>query len=615
MNWRSFGFRRLRNLRTGLAAVLAVTVLCSMLWAMPSDSSESSAGVSSAVHSRIQMDNKGLGSDPWVQFLLSSLNMYSISCDLSDQGAMVPLYTDHHAGGTYGTPDAITNVTVNDNNPDAACGTSSYQMTWNGSGPNGYFQFDIGCSVPNRPRDNFSYGLAHTVRFYAKGDVTNRQLEVLVFQRSSCTPIQVAAQWFSLTTNWVDYALDISSLGLRPQDLHAVQFLMNPANDPGGGTVLLDEVRIDTDNYDPLRGVQSYIAHWSDGSGPPNSSSWRDYNLYPNHSYLYDNALAIEGLLIGGYTTPASDIANGRLAGVNCANGLYRELNSGHTLQGDGTPRAPFTLLQRLGDNSWFGLALLDLFYANGNTQYRDCARQISDWVDSNLKASGQYEGYYAGFDQNGNLMTSRSTEENSAYFQLNEQLASFFGQTYADRATWAGTFVVAMFNQAGGYFWTGTSSDDMINTASVPLDAQTMPILTLGQSQQYQGAVNYISAITWAENNLTVTDPNNSLMGFTYSTQSGLQQPPRVWLEGVAQGCVLDELLGRLEQASANPWGALVPNCLQTLENASITGTGIIAASSDDLEDMVLNAYYDARLAVAPTGWGVFVRSLLSLR
>jgi hypothetical protein len=257
-------------------------------------------------------------------------------------------------------------------------------------------------------------------------------------------------------------------------------------------------------------------------------------------------------------------------------------------------------------------LALLDLFYATGNTQYRDCARQISDWAENNLKAGGQYQGYYAGFDVNGEI-TSRATEENAGFFQLNEQLASLFGQSYADRATWAGTFVVAMFNQAGGYFWTGTSSDDTINTQSVPLDAQTIPLLTLGQSQQYQSAVSYTAAITWAEDNLTVTD--DSFTGFTYSTVSASQPSPRVWFEGVAQGCVIYELLGRLEPASPNPWGARVPACLQTLQNASIAGTGVLAASSDDLEDMVLNAYFDKRLAVAPTGWAVFVRSLLALR
>jgi hypothetical protein len=558
--------------------------------------------------------NHNLGSDQWVQFLLGSVNMYSLSGDPTDQGTpIVPLYTDYNAGGTYGVPDAITNVTVDADNPDAARGTSSYRMTWGGNNGNGYFQFDIGCTVPNRPRDNFSgLGLAHKVRFYAKGDVPNRQLEILVFQRISCNVALVTSQWYSLTTDWADYVLDISSAGLRPQDLHAVQFLMDSTHDAGGGTVLLDEVRIDTDGFDPLRGVQSYIAHWADTNSPPNTPQWRDANLYPNRSYLYDNALAIEGLLAGGYTTAAANIADGRLATVpDCTNGLFNELNSGHTLLGDGSPRGPWSSRERLGDNSWFGLALLELFYVTGNSQYRDCARQISDWAETKLKASGQYEGYYGGFDDSGMKLLSRSTEENSSFFELNQQLAYLFGQTYADRATWAGAFVIAMFAQ-DGKFWTGTSSGDTINTLSIPLDAQTMPFLWLGRSQ-YGGAVSYTNAIRWAENNLVVTDGN--FTGFTFSTVSKAQPQPRVWFEGVAQACVDYEWLGQLEPVSPDPWGARVSACLQTLENASIDGTGVLAASSDDLQDTVLNTYYDARLAVAPTSWAVFVRSLLSLR
>ena len=574
---------------------------------------------SSASSSRLapRADYRQLGSDPWVLFLVNSVNMYAISSDPADQGdPIVPLYTDFQAGGTYGVPDAITNVTVDDNNPDAARGTSSYQMSWDGSNGNGYFQFDTGLCIQNRPRNIPDFGMARKVRFYSKGDIPGRQVQINIYRVTTrpCNFALVASQWFSLSTSWTDYVLDISSAGLRPQDLHAVQFLMDSTHDAGGGTVLLDEVRIDSDGFDPLRGVQSYIAHWADRNSPPGTTQWRDANLYPNRSYLYDNALGIEALLVGGYTTAATNIADGRLATASdCNSGFFNELNSGHILLGDGSPRGPSSLRKRLGDNSRFGLALLELFYATRNAQYRDCARQISDWAESNLKASGQYEGYYAGFDDSGSLMTVRSTEENSDLFMLNEQLASLFGQAYADRETWAGTFVVAMFDRMGGKFWTGTSSGDTINTSSVPLDAQTISFLTLGLSQQYAGTVSYTNAIAWAENNLIVTD--GLFTGFTFSTVSDSQSEPRVWFEGVAQGCVAYEILGRLEPVSPDPWGAKVPDCLQTLENASVDGTGVLAASSDDLEDTVLNTFYDARLAVAPTSWAVFVRSLLSLR
>ncbi len=546
-----------------------------------------------------------IGSDPWVQFILGSANMYAISNHPADNGsAIIPLYTDFNAGGTYGLPDFI-NFAIDDNNPDAAFGTSSYAMSWSGVGQF-HAQFDIGCSVTNRPRDAVNFGLARQVRFYARGDSPGRQVELHLFKRSSCNFTQFATQTFSLDTTWSDYGLDISSFGLRPQDLHAVQFLVNASS---SGTVLLDDVRIDTDGFDPLRGIQSYIAKWADKNSDPNSPAGRDANIYPNHSYLYDNALAIEALLAGGYVSVAIDIADARMAtATDCTNGFPNQINSGHTLLSDGSARAPFNSRKRLGDNAWFGLALLELYSSSGQTKYRDCARQISDWAENNLKASGQYEGYTGGYADDGTFLMSRSTEENADLFLLNSEL----GQPYSDRAPWAAMFVLAMYDSVGGKFWAGTSMGDTINTASIPLDAQTLPFLTLGLSSQYHNAVNYVGAIAWAENNLVVSD--NGFTGFTYSSNSK-SQSPRVWLEGVAQACLVYEILGQLEPASLTPWGAKAAACRQTLQDATSSSGGIIAASSDNLVDSVLNQFYDARQAIAPTAWAVFVRSLQGIR
>jgi hypothetical protein len=548
----------------------------------------------------------GLQHDPWVQFVLSNENMYSTSTHTFDNGvAIIPLYTDNNAGGTYGTPDYI-NVAVDDNNPDAPFGTSSYAISWTGAGQF-HVQFDIGCTVRNRPRDALNFGVARHVRFYAKSE-TAQLVQVAVWKRVACDISQAAIRTFTLGSTWQDYDLDITSLILRPQDLHAVQFLINPSN---SGTVLLDEVRIDTDAYDPLRGVQSYIAKWADKNSDPNSPAGRDANIYPNRSYLYDNALAIEALLAGGYPNAAINIADARIAtATDCTNGFPNEINSGHTLLSDGSARAPFTSRKRLGDNAWFGLALVDLYNSTKQAKYLTCAQQISDWAENNLKyTTGSLEGYYGGWDDNNNKLGSRSTEENADLFLLNSEL----GQTYSARAPWAATFVLAMFDSGGSKFWTGTSSVDNINMASIPLDAQTLPFLTLGLSAQYRNAVNYVGAIAWAEKNLVVTD--NGFTGFTYSSNSAMQQNPRVWFEGTAQACLVYEILGQLEPTSPTPWGAKAAACRQTLQNATSSSGGILAASSDDLQDTVLNQFYDARLAMAPTGWAVFVRSLQAIR
>src|SRR5271157_5453544 len=96
MTSRNFKPSVLRSLSIRVALSLALTaVLHSTLWAAQPNSTKPSGEAFSFSHLTVRNNNKGLGSDPWVQFLLSSLNMYSISADLSDQGRpIVPLYTD-----------------------------------------------------------------------------------------------------------------------------------------------------------------------------------------------------------------------------------------------------------------------------------------------------------------------------------------------------------------------------------------------------------------------------------------------------------------------------------------------------------------------------------------
>ncbi len=88
-------------------------------------------------------------------------------------------------------------------------------------------------------------------------------------------------------------------------------------------------------------------------------TAYRDAKIYPNRSYLYDNALAIKALLAGGYQSVAMNIADGWIAtATDCTQGFPNEPNSGHTLLSDGTARGAYSQLKRLGDNAWFGLAL-----------------------------------------------------------------------------------------------------------------------------------------------------------------------------------------------------------------------------------------------------------------
>lgn len=533
---------------------------------------------------------------PLPQFLVDSTDLYSVSGNASDLGSpAVFLYTDYQAGGTYGAVNDASGVDLDGNDPDAGRGPSSFRMT--ATGPNGYFQFGIGETVANRPRDIAEFGKAHTLRFLAKGEADNQLLRVNVFRTLEGGGFeQVASSDYLLSTGWADHSLSLPA-NLTPADLHAVQFVL-----PSAGAIRLDEVRIDTDGFDPLRVVQSYRpAGWAPSGSPLNTPAGRDLAIYPNRSFLYDVALAAKALLIG------SDAAGRRVAldnieavlgtSPNGANGYFNQRNSGHALLGDGSPRDPFSQQRTLGDNSWFGMALLDAYCLTGDARYLIRARELSDWAEATLKAPGPLGGYRGGFDADGNLLPWRATEHNIDYFQLNRLLAETLSglgdpaaPAYAGRATYAGDFVMAMFDDDEGKFWTGTGVGDAINTDSAPLDAQTWSVLTLGQSAQYGAAIDWSRPILWAESVLIRSD--DGFTGFTYSSQS---TPARVWFEGVAQGAIVYQIQGNAAQAQQS---------LQTLDQAVLGSGGVRAASGDSLEDPFLGALYDRREAAAATAW-----------
>jgi len=562
-----------------------------------------------------------LTTNPNLQFLLNSVNQYTVSADTADKGKpIIPLYTDYKAGGTYGQIDAPTgsgSVSLDPDNPSAARGASSLLMSWNGSGSNGYFQFSIATpDVPQAHRIRDIPGMtASAVRFLARGDVARRMLEVNIFQVNGNSYQQILSHWFTLTTGWRDQVLKLPA-PLAPTDLWAVQFLMDSQHDAGGGSVWLDDVRLDTSSADPYQAVQSYQALWAPTTSSPNTPPDRDLNVYPYYSFLYDNALTIIALTASRQKTAlqaAENVADGILAtGGNGDGSWFNQLTTGHILQGDCTARTPISPTRTLGDNAWFGLALLDLYQATNNTSYLNAAIGITNWAENNLKdtTDAQYQGYFGGYNSAGTLVGYRATEPNIDLFQLNrrlEALGDANAPVYAARASYAATFVLGMFDPNQGKFWTGTTSGDTINTSSVPLDVQLWVFLALAQWPEYAGnstdMAEFQNALRWAENNLRTTD--GRFTGFTFSSSSTGAAPgsqPPVWFEGNAYAVLEYHLLG--ETASAQAERKLLSTARLHGPHADPHGRGQIAASSDGLQDPDLGAIYDARLAVAASAW-----------
>jgi hypothetical protein len=119
-------------------------------------------------------------------------------------------------------------------------------------------------------------------------------------------------------------------------------------------------------------------------------------------------------------------------------------------------------------------------------------------------------------------------------------------GMTWSSLAKHALTFVDAMFNSTGGFFYTGTNTDQItISTGIIPEDVQTWSYLAL------QGA-GYGVSLDWVKSNLVTIDtpsaPFSSLKGLgnfriegetfdtaSLATNGAVNDPEAVWLEGTS--------------------------------------------------------------------------------
>jgi hypothetical protein len=285
-------------------------------------------------------------------------------------------------------------------------------------------------------------------------------------------------------------------------------------------------------------------------------------------AFTYDNAVSIHAYLVRGRT---DDLARAEVLG----NGLiYAQANNfpfndGRFAQGyfvnvpasDGsgafiTPAAfPFFFYtSAVGDQAWAGMALAQLYRRTGGSKYLTAALKVANWIVTNTYNTLGAGGYSFGtninqFNDSVPSTNGKSTEHNIdtyAFFTMLAELThngkASNGSSWSSLAQHALTFVIAMFNEAGGYFYTGTLGDQItINTSPIPEDCQTWSYLAMLDNR-------YKQTIDWAVANLQTTDtpsaPDSSLTGSekitgmvfdTASLTTTAFDPNAVWLEGTA--------------------------------------------------------------------------------
>jgi len=303
---------------------------------------------------------------------------------------------------------------------------------------------------------------------------------------------------------------------------------------------------------DAIRLTQSY----SDGSGLESTA------------FTYDNAVSVHAYLLRGNAdglSRAEVLGNGLIyAQANnfpFNDGRFGQAYFVNTPTSDGayiTPAAaPFYFYtSAVGDQAWAGMALAQLYLRTGQAKYLTAALNVANWIVTNTYNTLGAGGYSFGtninqYNQSVPSTNGKSTEHNVdtyAFFTMLAELTrggkASNGMSWTSLAQHALTFVIAMYNPAGGYFYTGTLGDQItINTYPIPEDCQTWSYLALLNNQ-------YKQTIDWALANLQTTDTasavNSSLTGsqkitgLNFDTASFAPilpgcDPNAVWLEGTS--------------------------------------------------------------------------------
>ena len=382
--------------------------------------------------------------------------------------------------------------------------------------------------------------------------------------------------------------------------------------------------------------------------------SYSDQNGLESTAFTYDNAVSIHAYLLRGQQ---DDLARAQVIGDGLiyaqannfpiADGRFAQAYFVNVANPDGsgtfiTPAGfPFFFFgSAVGDQAWAGMALAQLYRRTGQSKYLTAALKVANWIVNNTFNTLGPGGYSFGtninqFNQSVPSPNGKSTEHNIDTFAFFTMLASLThngkasnGAHWSALAQHALSFVLAMFNSNGGFFWTGTLGDQItINTFPIPEDCQTWSYLAL-LDNRFKGTID------WALANLQPTDTSSAtnssltgsetITGMDFDTASLAptipgSDPNAVWLEGTSH-----TVAALVARAGAGGEGVsrrfkdietalfLLANCQlaqaelgigQTVGGQAIpAGEGLQAATSQ--MDTGFGFTYGPRLHIGATGW-----------
>ena len=305
---------------------------------------------------------------------------------------------------------------------------------------------------------------------------------------------------------------------------------------------------------------------YASGSTVRLTQSYSDQSGLLSTAFTYDNAVSIHAYLLHDThdsLTRAEILGQGLVyAQANnfpFSDGRFAQAYFVNQASSSGayiTPAAfPFYFYtSAVGDQSWAGMALSQLFRRTGNSAYLTAALNVANWIVTNTYNTLGPGGYSFGtninqFNQSVPSPNGKSTEHNIdtyAFFTMLDRLTDHGsannGRSWKDLAAHALNFVIAMYNAAGGYFYTGTLGDQIsINLYPIPEDCQTWSYLAL-LNNHYSGTIDWALANLQAtdtpssrDSSLTGTESFTGMVFDTASFNTPAYDPNAVWLEGTS--------------------------------------------------------------------------------
>ena len=461
---------------------------------------------------------------------------------------------------------------------------------------------------------------ATKLTFWARGEKGGERVEFFAFgigrDPFTGSPIKpypdsspkASTGYITLSTEWKRYTIDLKGRNLS-YGLGGFGWVTNALQNKNRNIVFyLDDIRYDIARLDEPRFMVSYTT----------IPSTHDFDIVMrNVAFTYDNAVALLAFLARGDTKRAKLLADalvyalkhdrfytdGRLR--NAYQGGDLTLPPGWTPNGRAnTVRMPgfwdskqgkwfedeFQVSTHTGNMAWAMLALLSYHEAvvkTGKSQYLEAAKQMGEWVERNCRDTRSAGGYTAGFEgwePNPLKLTYKTTEHNiDLYVAFRRLYRITRDNRWQRRADHAKQFVLAMWDEVEGKFWTGTLNDGVtINKDVIPLDIQAWSVLAFKDEGR-----RYWKALEYAEKHHKVGK------GFDFNTDRD-----GVWYEGTAHMALAYRFTGQEAK-----WREIV-NFLRSVQKEG----GLLAADKDGLTTG-FNWFYFQRLHVGATAWFILAK------